>query len=176
MLRKGRFNLNYLIEYSIKKIIEGSNGPDLTQNEIESLNSFEFIETSQFLLKTFLNSENDYEKSRAFDGLMHLAAFDRSKFLTERFGEMNNGWQDAFMAAMAETGDYKCIKKLLEIAIDSHDPDLRYQAVSKLGNIGGLEIIESLSSITLNDTGEDFEGFRISDAAIKAIQEIQQRN
>jgi len=106
---------------------------------------------------------------------MNLLQFDRAGYLISHYDNQIEGWQDAFLKALISIGNEFCIEKLMHIALNSENSDLRYQAVSGLGNIASKECVADLEWIRQNDVGEDFEGFKISDAASEAIYTIQHR-
>ncbi|WP_143342162.1 HEAT repeat domain-containing protein [Deinococcus indicus] len=161
----------------VVRIIEASKNPNLTQDEIESLNYDDYqSEVIESLMKIFIDYSDEYIKSRAMDGIMHFKGFDREEFLIKEFESADERWQGAIIGRLGSMSTLKAIGALITIAKFDSDADNRYLAVKQLANHGTPSNLEDLQWIYNNDDGEDYEGFKVSDAARITMNKILSRH
>lgn len=127
-------------------------------------------------LQELIHSESDpIIVSRAFDALLKMKSFDKVQFLISLSDENPQKWRFTCCQALSKFQDPRAVKKLCEIVMKDDDPDVRYVATESLAEIGDETAVPILEYLSIHDTGEDYEGFRVADMANQAIQRIQIR-
>ncbi|MBB6100037.1 HEAT repeat protein [Deinobacterium chartae] len=161
---------------AVRNIVNGSTGPEVANSDFESLLDFPQDDVIRALEHIFVESKESFEKSRVLDALSRLPGYDFVAFLVNQFDSANSRWQEAICRELGELKDQRAISKLTEVMLNHPEPDLRFIAVEQIEKIGNTEVISGLQNVVDNDTGEDFEGFPISDRANQAIESIRQRS
>lgn len=174
---KKRGNVKEFIHEVVVRIIEAFKNPNLTQDEIEALNYDDYqSEVVESLIRIFRDSSDEYIKSRAMDGIMHFKDFDREEFLIKEFESADEGWQGAIIDRLGSMSTLKATSALITIAKSDSDANNRYLAARQLANYGTPSNLEDLRWIYNNDDGEDYEGFKVSDAARTTMNKVLSRH
>jgi HEAT repeat protein len=114
------------------RIIGDTNPSEITNSAAEALNSYE-IENIFPPLQNILGTSNDiFERSRAFDGIMKLEKLDTVEFLLGLFESSKQQWGQACINRLAQFQDQRSIEKLCEILQTEDNADLRYIAAEGL--------------------------------------------
>jgi HEAT repeat protein len=165
----------------INRIVEDTVSVEISGDESQILNSFPSEEVISILRQLFSEADDPIHKSqllyksRVFRSLLSIRVFDKVEFLIETLETSSEGWPEACCRNLATFKDPRAIEKLCQVVRESGNSDLRFTAVKALSTNGDASALETLKSAVLNDKGADFEGFPISEAAEKAIQEITSR-
>ena len=110
------------------------------------------------------------------DGIMHFKDFDREEFLIKEFESADEGWQGAIIDRLGSMSTLKATSALIMIAKSDSDANNRYLAVKQLANYGTPSNLEDLRWVYNNDDGEDYEGFKVSDAARTTMNKVLSRH
>jgi HEAT repeat protein len=149
---------------------------NLSEIDIDILNhKLPADEVVSILIEVFNNESDDTIKSRAFDAILSIIEFDRIGFLIDLFSVSPFGWQAACCRELSRFHDNRAITKLCDILLKEPNADLRYLAAEGLARIGDAAAIEPLRYAQNNDIGQDYEGFRVSDMASQALQQVLSR-
>lgn len=147
----------------------------ITEDEASLFNSFPVNQAIPVLQKLFRETSDTTIESRIFDAILKIKDFDKVQFLIDLFKESSIDWRIICCKHLAKFQDKRAINKLCEIVMTDDDPDVRYCATESLSIIGDTTAITVLEQVNLYDTGEDYEGFRVSDMARQAIEIIKNR-
>lgn len=163
---------------SVREIVNGtikSMPVETTIGESKLLNSFSAKDVFNALQEIFDTETDSAIKSRAFDAILKLEELDKVHFLISLYEQSSIDWQIACCRNLTNFRDNRAIKKLCDIALTNDDPDVRLTAVESLAQIGDISAVDSLQTVSENDTGYDYEGFKVADIAEKAIASILDR-
>lgn len=158
-----------------EKLIEraiSSLPPDITDAEANFFNTLPLASTYTTLRKLVEEEKSEVLRSRAFDALLKLEELDKVAFLIDFFDNAEPGWALACCKRLAQFKDKRAVLKLMEIARNNDDPDLRYIAVEGLGDLGDESAIPTLTWVVENDDGVDYEGFEIREIAKESIRKL----
>jgi HEAT repeat protein len=148
---------------------------ELLESEVALLNSFPAESVIPILQSIFYREHDDVIKSRAFDAITSVQAFDRVQFLLDLLNLSSYGWRAVYCEELSHFHDVRAIAQLCEILLDDPDPNIRYTAAKSLAEIGDATAIEALEYAQKHDKGKDFEGFPVADMARQALQQIRKR-
>jgi len=102
------------------------------------------------------NAANEDEFEAAVEMLGVMGARDELRALRE-----SSGFSEPLIEAYAISGDFEA---LLELAMDSSDPEIQALAIEALGIVGGENVNAALSEIYLNTDSQD-----VRDAALEGM-------
>jgi HEAT repeat protein len=157
-------------------IINNRSPVEIFEYESELFNSLPANEVVPALLEV-MNTTTDLSiESRAFDALLKIQDFDKVGFLIGLFNKSDVDWRIACGRNLSRFQDSRAVAKLCDVLLHDSDADIRYVAAESLAKIGDHTAIEALIYAIANDTGKDYEGFRVSDMANQALQQIRERD
>ncbi len=157
-------------------IYNGAINIQLSESDISQLNSLPAEKAIATLRAIFDSERGGVAKSRAYHAILSVRDFDKIQFLMDAFDAASIDWQIAYCRTLAEFHDPRAVGKLSGVLLESTDADVRYAAAEALGKIGDSKAVSALQYAQQNDTGEDFEGFAIADAAREALLKIKNRH
>lgn len=99
-------------------------------------------------------------------------AFDTIKRL---LGDKEGYVREHICGLTYDLGDLRAAPDMVRVLQADSDPSVRSRAAFTLGKIGTLEEISALERAMLDDHEQDWAGWKVSQAAAKAIEEIQER-
>ena len=147
----------------------------VSEDEVVLLNSLPTEEIIPILQRVFYQEHDDVVKSRAFDAIVSIQAFDKVQFLLNLLNLSSPGWRAAYCEELSRFHDARAIAQFCEILEDDPDPDLRYVAAESLAKVGDSAATKVLKYAQKHDKGKDYEGFRVADMASQALQQIRKR-
>lgn len=160
---------------SMDKIIKDLHSADLTRIEVAQKKFLNLDRKKVFnLIKINLEHSDSDLRCQAIELFVILRDKSVNSVLLPlfedpidyvRFNLLNELLQNNYLDAIF-------VEPLIEILERDHDADVRFLAVGLLGRIGDFKAIPALIKAKENDFGMDYEGEIVSNAAIDAIQEI----
>ncbi|MEF2278803.1 HEAT repeat domain-containing protein [Deinococcus sp. YIM 134068] len=155
------------------------------ENDIEWL-AFDFINTldspevysflQHLVFKGGGNGgSNPLLRSRAFRAILNLKDRDPIIFLEELLLQPESGWRWAACRNLAEHPGSHAILLLAHTLVHDKDADVRFIAAESLGIVGDESGLPALQHAEQHDSGCDYEGFPIAEAARAAIRAIEER-
>ena len=167
--------MNAFVREVTSIVINNRSPVEITKSEAELFNSLPVNDVIPALQEIFQNSPDASIESRAFDAILKMAAFDRVQFLVEFMDKASASWRAACCRRLATFPERRAIAKLCDVLLHDDAPDVRYAAVEALAIIGDETALAALAYAAKNDTGQDYEGFRVADIAQQTLQHIRSK-
>lgn len=165
-------NSNEKNEQLILKIIN-SLPSDLSESQADFLNSLPHNIVIDVLVRIMLEDSNSMIRSRAFDGVLKLKKLDKVKFLIDLYDNYESEWGNVCCQEFVRfKNDPRVSKKLCNIALNSEDSDIRFNAIESLWKIGNISCLPTLKHIIKHDDGIDYEGRPIKQFAQKVLNDL----
>jgi hypothetical protein len=159
-----------------KQVVYGSHDSALSYEDRKLLNS---VGPDRIVaaLKTIFHRETRYavSKRRAFRAALAIPSLDTVGFLIDIFNRAPVDWKTAICDELACFHDLRAVRMLCSVLLTASNPNVRYAAAEALAINGDETAIEALTYTEQHDTGKDFEGFSVADAAREALQQVHLR-
>lgn len=148
---------------------------DILDSDIELLNTLPVDSVVSILRDVYDNESDVYVRARAFSAIMSISKFDKVYFLMDILEKTPTTRHYNACYELRYFQDYRAMIKLCNILLINPDPNLRYIAAESLANFDDATVIQALETARDHDTGENFEGFPVSEMAEWALKKIHNR-
>jgi HEAT repeat protein len=145
------------------------------EHAISSLQSMDRASTIKSLLRLLGHADPEI-RSDAAEALMRIDAKQGTTAVLQLLSDTNPDVRWYTCGVLYDFGDERATPRLVKVLLEDPEGYVRLIAAHALGNVGDLSAVPSLSHAAQFDTGKDYEGRRVSEAAKEAIESIEKRH
>jgi HEAT repeat protein len=145
------------------------------EHAISVLQSLDRKPTAESLLRVLGNGDVEL-RCDAAEALMWIDPKQGTEIVLSLLSDLDATVRWNACGLLYDFGDHRATPRLVEVLRDDAESDVRLIAAHALGRVGDLSAVPFLRHAARVDTGQDYEGRRVSEAAQEAIESIQRRH
>ncbi|HEY7152988.1 MAG TPA: HEAT repeat domain-containing protein [Gemmataceae bacterium] len=145
--------------------------PGERDHAISVLQSLDREPTIESLLKLLRDADGDV-RCDAAEALMRIDSKLGTEAVLPLLADLDADVRWHTCGLLYDFGDERVAPRLVEVLRNDPEGHVRFFAADALGKVGDLSAVPSLRHAAQFDTGQDYEGRRVSEAAKEAIESI----